>query len=108
MTIAESIPDAISFVRSLGDICLIGAIVGCVFTLVACACVLSFPIEDSEGPANPPPVTILKPLHDAEPGLPSRLAAFCLQDYDAPVQILCGAQDQTSPVAAVVRAMETD
>jgi ceramide glucosyltransferase len=108
MTITGSIPDVISFAHSLGDMCLIGAIVGCVFTLVACACVLGFPIEESDGPANPPPVTILKPLHDAEPGLPSRLAAFCLQDYDAPVQILCGAQDQTSPVAAVVRAMKTD
>jgi hypothetical protein len=37
MTIAENIPDAISFAHSLGDICLLGAIVGCVFTLVACA-----------------------------------------------------------------------
>jgi ceramide glucosyltransferase len=108
MTIAESIPDAISFAHSLGDICLIGAIVGCVFTLVACACVLSFPVDDGEAAEAPPPVTILKPLHDAEPGLPARLAAFCRQDYGAPVQILCGAQDQTSPVGAVVLAMEGD
>ena len=46
MTIAESIPEAISFAGSLGDICLIVAIVGCVFTVVACACVLSFPVEE--------------------------------------------------------------
>lgn len=77
MTIAENIPDAISFAHSLGDICLLGAIVGCVFTLVACACVLSFPVERGEQPATAPSVTILKPLHDAEPGLPARLAAFC-------------------------------
>lgn len=108
MTFAQSIPDTILLVHSLGDICLIGAIIGCVFTLVACACVLSFPVEEGEGPAVPPPVTILKPLHDVEPGLPARLAAFCDQDYDAPVQILCGAQDQTSPVAAVVRAIESE
>jgi ceramide glucosyltransferase len=106
MTLAQSVPDAILFVHSFGDICLIGAIVGCVFTLVACACVLSFPVKDSEGPAIPPPVTILKPLHDAEPGLPTRLAAFCNQDYGAPVQILCGAQDLTSPAVALVRAIE--
>jgi ceramide glucosyltransferase len=108
MTIAENIPDAISFAHSLGDICLLGAIVGCVFTLVACACVLSFPVERGEQPATAPSVTILKPLHDAEPGLPARLAAFCRQDYGAPIQVLCGTQHQTSPAAAMVRAMETD
>jgi ceramide glucosyltransferase len=108
MTIAENIPDAIALAHSLGAICLFIAIVGCVFTLVACACVLSFSVEYGEEPAAPPPVTILKPLHDAEPGLPARLAAFCRQDYAAPVQVLCGTQDRTSPAVATVRAMEAD
>ncbi|MDE2373478.1 MAG: bacteriohopanetetrol glucosamine biosynthesis glycosyltransferase HpnI [Hyphomicrobiales bacterium] len=108
MTIAEAIPDAVTFTHSLGTICLIGAVIGCFFTLAACACVLSFPVAESERLAVPPPVTILKPLHDAEPGLPARLTAFCRQDYEAPVQILCGAHDQTSPVAAVVHAMESE
>jgi ceramide glucosyltransferase len=85
MTIAENITDAISFAHSLGGICLLIAIIGCVFTLVACACVLSFSVEYGEEPIVPPPVTILKPLHDAEPGLPARLTAFCRQDYGAPV-----------------------
>lgn len=108
MTIAESIPDAISFAHSLGDICLIGAIIGCVFTLVACACVISFPVEDAPNNAPQPSVTVLKPLHDAEPGLPARLAAFCRQDYDGPVQILCGTQDRSSSTAATVRALEME
>jgi len=108
MTIAENIPDAISFAHSLGNVCLLIAIVGCMFTLVACACVLSFPVGRLEEPASPPPVTILKPLHDAEPGLPARLAAFCRQDYGAPIQVLCGTQAQTSPAAATVRSMEAD
>jgi len=106
MTIAETIPDAMTLAHSLGTICLIGAVIGCFFTLAACACVLSFPVAESKHLAVPPPVTILKPLYDAEPGLPARLMAFCRQDYDAPIQILCGAHDQTSPVAAVVNAME--
>ena len=42
MTIAEAIPDAMTFAHSLGDICLIGAVIGCFFTLAACACVLEF------------------------------------------------------------------
>lgn len=108
MTIAEAIPDAMTLAHSLSDICLIGAVIGCFFTLAACACVLSFPDEERERLAAPPPVTILKPLHDAEPGLPMRLAAFCQQDYKAPIQILCGAHDQTLPVAAFVHAMEGD
>ena len=107
MTIAESIPDAISLAHSLGNICLIGAIIGCVFMLVACACVISFPVEDAPDDAPEPPVTILKPLHNAEPGLPARLAAFCRQDYGGPVQILCGTQDRAS-AAAVARAMQAE
>ena len=42
MTIAESITDAISFARSLGDICLVVAIVGCIFTLVAAPALSAF------------------------------------------------------------------
>jgi ceramide glucosyltransferase len=108
MTIAENIPNAISFAHSLGDICLIGAIIGCVFMLVASACVIGFPVEDRQDNAPQPPVTVLKPLHDAEPGLPARLAAFCRQDYAGQVQILCGTQDRDSSAAAVVRAIEAE
>jgi ceramide glucosyltransferase len=108
MSIAETIPDVISFAVSLSDICLVGAFVGCVFTLVASACVLGFSGEETEDPPVQPPVTVLKPLHGAEPGLPARLAAFCRQDYGAPVQVLCGAQDYASPAVAIVRGMKAD
>jgi ceramide glucosyltransferase len=108
MTIAETIPHAIAMARSAGDICLIGAIIGCVFTLVASACVLGFPGEHTAGPGEPPPVTVLKPLHDAEPGLSARLAAFCRQDYRAPVQILCAVHRRDSAAVELVRAMEVD
>jgi ceramide glucosyltransferase len=108
MTLAESIPDAMSFARSLGDVCLIIAIVGCAFTLVVSACVIGFPRDIPTESAVLPAVTVLKPLHDAEPGLSARLAAFCRQDYAAPVQVLCGAQDRDSPAVAVVRAMAAD
>ena len=49
MTIAENITDAISFARSLGDVCLVVAIIGCIFMLMASACVLSFPNEHPDG-----------------------------------------------------------
>ena len=108
MTIAESIPDAISLVRSLGDVFLVIAIIGCLFTLAAGACVMGFPGDVEESLSAEPPVTVLKPLHDAEPGLPARLEAFRHQDYRAPIQVLCGTQHHDSPATAVVRAIEAE
>ncbi len=106
MTIAETIPVATSFAHSLGICFLVVAIVGCLFTLAAAACVLSFPDEDVESATAQPPVTVLKPLHDAEPGLPSRLAAFHRQDYRGPIQVLCGTHHHDSSAAAVVRTVK--
>ena len=108
MTVAEGIPDVISFARFLGDICLVTAIVGCAFTITACVCILRFPLDNPTEPATLPPVTVLKPLHVSEPGLRARLAAFCRQNYSAPVQVLCGAQRQDSAAVTVVQAMEAD
>jgi ceramide glucosyltransferase len=108
MTVAEAIPDAMSLALSLGDICLAGAIIGCVFMLVASACVVAFTSEETGNSPAEPPITVLKPLHDAEPELPARLAVFCEQDYGAPVQVLCGAQHHDAPSVAAVRAMEID
>jgi ceramide glucosyltransferase len=107
MTFAENMVDAIAFARSVGDVCLAVAIVGCVFTLVASACVLSFPHEPSGvSAAAEPAVTVLKPLHEAEPDLPTRLLAFCRQNYGGPIQVLCGAQNRDSPAVADVAALD--
>jgi ceramide glucosyltransferase len=105
MIIMENINDAISFAGSLGDVCLVVAIIGCTFMLIASACVLRFPGDHPHGSFIEPAITVLKPLHEAEPGLPSRLAAFCRQNYSAPVQVLCGAQNRDSPAVAVVSAV---
>jgi ceramide glucosyltransferase len=48
-----------------------------------------------------PPVTILKPLCGAEPGLYENLRTFCLQDYPQ-YQIVFGLGDATDPALAVV------
>lgn len=48
------------------------------------------------------PVTLLKPLHGAEPRLAANLASFCDQDRSAPVQMLCGVRlPDDGAVAAV-------
>jgi ceramide glucosyltransferase len=48
-----------------------------------------------------PPVTLLKPLCGAEPGLYENLRSFCLQDYPQ-YQIVFGIQDEADPALAVV------
>ncbi len=108
MSIAQTIPEVTSLLLPLCDICLAVAFVGCVFTLLESAVVLGFTGADQRDSPAQPPVTILKPLHGAEPGLPTRLAAFCRQDYDAAVQVVCGTQDHASPAAAAVREMQRD
>ena len=106
MTIAESIPNAVSFALSLSDVCLVIAVVGCLFTLATTVCVLGFPDVDTDRFAAEQPVTVLKPLHDLEPGLSARLMTFCRQNYGASVQILCGTRHNDSPSATAVREME--
>lgn len=104
MSIVHSIPDMTSFVVSLCDICLAAAFVGCILMLFEAAFVLSFREEKPVHGAMQPAITILKPLHGAEPDLAARLAAFCRQDYEGTVQVLCGAQDSAAPSVAAVRA----
>jgi ceramide glucosyltransferase len=53
-----------------------------------------------------PGVTILKPLHGAEPGLCENLASFCRQDYPGPVQIILGVQDPADDAIAVVERLQ--
>jgi ceramide glucosyltransferase len=108
MEFVHSIPDATLVIRSLCDICLAFAFAGCILMLLEAAFVLGFPEEGKGVGSAQPPITILKPMHNAEPGLPSRLAAFCGQDYDGPIQVICGARDSTSLAVGAVRAMQRE
>lgn len=55
-------------------------------------------------PRSLQPVTILKPLCGAEPGLYEHLRSFCRQDYPA-YQIVFGVRDQADPACTVVRRL---
>src|SRR5262245_59538495 len=57
-------------------------------------------------PPAMPPVTILKPLHGDEPGLIDNLATFCRQDYQGPVQIICGVRDAGDGAVAVFKRLQ--
>ncbi len=81
---------------------LVLAATGCVYALIAAAAMRRFTGEDASDANAFPSITILKPLHGAEPGLHDKLASFCDQDYPGPMQILFGVQDANDPAVAVV------
>jgi ceramide glucosyltransferase len=85
-------------------VCLGTAAIGCLYLLVASVAVLRF-AKGGQQPAAAVPLTILKPLHGAEPGLAQRLASFCLQDYGVPVQMVCAVADRADLAAAAVRQL---
>jgi len=91
--------------------CYAAAAVGCVYALAATWAARRF-VRSAELPAaaapHYPAVTILKPLHGAEPSLYANLAGFCRQDYPSPVQIVFGVDDPDDPAVAVVRDLIAD
>ncbi|MDE2052087.1 MAG: bacteriohopanetetrol glucosamine biosynthesis glycosyltransferase HpnI, partial [Gammaproteobacteria bacterium] len=54
------------------------------------------------------PVTVLKPLCGAEPGLDHSLRSFCEQEYAAGVQIVFGVQHPADPALAVLEVLKRD
>jgi len=91
-----------AFAASLA--CYVAAALGCVYALVAAYAARRFvAAASSTQTTGSPAVTILKPLHGAEPNLYANLARFCVQDYPAPVQIVFGVSDPADPSVEVVR-----
>ena len=84
-------------------LCAIGAGVGCGYLLFAATVARGLPRAARRGPSPTPPVTILKPLHGAEPGLLAHLLSFCDQDYAGEIQIVFGCQERSDPAIDVAR-----
>ena len=81
------------------------SLLGASYALFAAVAVRRFMGAGAAGPQVAEAVTILKPLHGAEPGLFENLESFCLQDHGAPVQIVFGVHDEADPATKVVRAL---
>ena len=89
----------------IGSICAAVASLGCLYLAVAIA-VIFFRTRKQKACPKPEPVTILKPLHGAEPRLAECLASFCVQDYPAPIQIIFGLQDGNDPALAIAKSLQ--
>jgi ceramide glucosyltransferase len=90
----------------ISAICLGLAVAGCIYTIVAGLSVRAFgrrglPTVKETAPG----ITVLKPLHGAEPGLYETLATFLAQDYDGPVQIVFGVAEATDAARPVVQRL---
>jgi len=86
-------------------ICLAVALAGVAYSLAATLFVRRFARSATPKASSCPPVTILKPLHGAEPRLYENLSSFCRQDYAGPIQIIFGVQDAADPATAIVRRL---
>ncbi|TDR94489.1 bacteriohopanetetrol glucosamine biosynthesis glycosyltransferase HpnI [Enterovirga rhinocerotis] len=78
---------------------------GILYLVLACAMVFRLAARRPPEPATWPAVSILKPLHGAEPRLFENLSSFVEQDYPGPVQILFGVQRPGDSAVAIVRRL---
>jgi ceramide glucosyltransferase len=82
-------------------------VAACYATLNVIA-VLVWRTRDASTASPPlPPVTVLKPLCGAEPGLYEHLRSFCMQDYPD-FQIVFGVRDPADPACEVVQKLVTE
>lgn len=80
--------------------------IGSAYLAAAIVFVRRLAARGTPAPTSVPPVTLLKPLHGAEPGLFENLATFLRQDYPGAVQVVFGVQSAGDPAIAVVRRLE--
>lgn len=86
--------------------CLVLAAIGVTYLLGAILAIRGLAARGRAPLTFFPAVTLLKPLHGAEPGLFENLSTFLRQDYPGALQIVFGVQNGRDPAIAVVRRLE--
>jgi ceramide glucosyltransferase len=81
------------------------AVVGGIYHIAATFVTVRFLARRTAPSRRLRPVTLIKPLHGAYPGMGDVLEGFCDQDYPSPVQIVFGVHDANDPAVAVVQAL---
>src|SRR5258706_10075896 len=94
------------FATALGWFLVACALIGACYAVASARAVERFFKTPGLMEADHPPVTVLKPLHGAEPGLAENLEGFCAQDYPSAVQIVFGVQDAKDPAIPIVKTLQ--
>ena len=92
--------------HSIGYLFATLAVIGIAYQLIALVAVWRFFARTAPLSTGSEPVTVLKPLHGAEPRLVDNLASFLAQDYVGPVQLVCGVGDSGDGALAAVAAVQ--
>ena len=92
-------------IRALGWLLIGMAGAGSLYMLAAAAVLRRVVGPRAEAPTRDDPVSILKPLHGAEPRLSDNLASMLDQRHDGPIQLLCGLHAADDPASDAVRRL---
>src|SRR5450432_712741 len=95
----------LTLIAGAGWVAVALAAVGAAYALAAAALLRRF-LRRASPAGRSAAVSMIKPLHGAEPGLEQALRSFCEQDYAAPRQLLLGVQDGADPAVDVVRQLQ--
>jgi len=80
----------------------LAVIAGLIYQAASALAVRKFMATPVPVPRRRPPVSVLKPLCGADPGLEAHLVALLRQGYPD-LQLICGVADERDPAVAVVR-----
>ena len=80
----------------------LAGVAGLIYQVASALAVRRFMSRTAPPPKKRPPVTVLKPLCGADPGLEAHLTALLRQGYPE-LQVVCGVSDPADPAVAVVR-----
>lgn len=83
------------------------AVAGCLFQVASALLVHRFGRAPRPAAAARPPISVMKPLCGAEPGMAGNLESCLRQDYPA-FQMVFGVADPADPALAVVEALPRD
>jgi len=92
--------------EAVAALLMLGAGAGLLYLAAAIVLVRRLARGQAGSSLTTPSITLLKPLHGAEPRLFEHLSTFLAQDYAGPVQIIFGVQNQRDPAIEIVRELE--
>lgn len=83
------------------------SLAGCLYQIAAALLLRRFMSRPIPQPDRRPPISVMKPLCGAEPGMAANLASCIDQDYPD-VQLVFGVSDATDPALAEIAALPRD